>query len=116
MLTVSTDSMSTVQKKWQDVESVKSDLLFTVQDTEGHLYVGSLAAAADAYHVNIAGPVPASNMEHLSVVEIRELEDSVWKRFSGIADLGYSFTRPATALSLTLREISSTILNTIRVS
>ena len=93
MLTVKTDSMSTVEIKWQDVDIIKSDFLFTVEDFRGQLYVGSLQAAADARHVDIAGPLPASNLEHLSVVQIRELEGSIWRRFSGAADLGYSFTK-----------------------
>jgi hypothetical protein len=92
MLTVSTDSMSTVEIKWQDVESITSEFLFTVQDIQGQLYVGSLQAAAAARHVNVAGPLPASGLEHLSVVQIREFEDSMWKRLSGSADLCCSFS------------------------
>ena len=93
MLTVKTDSMSTVEIKWQDVESIQSPFLFTVQDTQGQLYVGSLQAAADVRHVNIVGPTPTNNLDHLRVVQIQELEGSIWKRFSGVADLGYSFTK-----------------------
>jgi hypothetical protein len=93
MLTVKTDSMSTVEIKWQDVESITSNFLFTVQDTQGQIYVGSLQAAADPRHMDVAGTLPASNLEYLSVVQIRELEESIWKRFSGAADLGYSFTK-----------------------
>jgi hypothetical protein len=53
--------------------------------------------------VNVAGPTPASNLEHLSVVQIRELEGSIWRRFSGAADLGYrerlrSYHRPQLVL------------------
>jgi hypothetical protein len=43
--------------------------------------------------VNVAGPRPAGNLEHLSVVQIKELEGSAWRRFSGATDLGYSFTK-----------------------
>jgi hypothetical protein len=93
MLAVKTDSMSTVEIKWPDVESITSEHLFTVQDTKGQLFVGSLQAAADPRHVSIAGPVPASDLEHLSVVEIKELEASMLKRFSGAVDLGYSFAK-----------------------
>jgi hypothetical protein len=93
MLTVKTDSMSTVEIKWQDIESVMSEHLFTVQDTQGQLFVGSLQAAAEPRSVNVAGPTPASNLQHLSVVEIKELEGSIWRRFSGAVDLGYSFAK-----------------------
>jgi hypothetical protein len=93
MLTVNTDSMSNVQIKWQDVERITSNLIFTLQDTRGQRYVGSLQAAADVRHVNIAGSRPASNLELLSIVEIQKLEASRWKRFSGAADLGYSYSK-----------------------
>jgi hypothetical protein len=93
MLTVKTDSMSTVEIKWPDVEKITSEHLFTVQDTKGQLFVGSLQAASDPRSMNVAGPVPASDLEHLSVVQIKELEGSILKRFSGAVDLGYSFTK-----------------------
>jgi len=93
MLTVKTDSMSTVEIKWPDVESIKSNFLFTIQDTYGQIYIGSLQAAADERHVNVEGPQPASNLEHLSIVKIEELEGSRWRRLSGSEDLSYSFTK-----------------------
>jgi hypothetical protein len=96
MLTVKTDSMSTVEIKWQDVDSVTSEHLFTVQDTSGQLFVGNLQPAADPKHVDISGPAPATNLAQLSVVQIQELEPSVLKRFSGSTDLGYSFAKAST--------------------
>jgi hypothetical protein len=93
MLTVNTDSMSTVQIKWQDVESITTKFLFTVQDVQGELYVGSLQATAEARHMSVTGSRPASNLENLSVVQMQELEASRWKRFSGSADLGSSFNK-----------------------
>jgi hypothetical protein len=93
MLSVKTDAMSTLEIKWQDVERITSNLIFTVQDTLGRRYVGSLQATPDAQHVNIAGPRPASNLDLLSIVEIQTLEVSRWKRFSGAADLSYSYSK-----------------------
>jgi hypothetical protein len=93
MLNVKTDSMSDVNIKWQDVERITSNYIFTVQDTRGRIYVGSLQPAADERHINIAGARPASNLEHLSIVSIQKLEASLWKRFSGSVDLGFSYTK-----------------------
>jgi len=93
MLTVKTDSMGTVDIKWQDVDRITTKYLFTVRDTRGQIYVGSLQTAADQGRVSIAGPKPADNLEHLSVVQIQELEGSQWRRFSGSADLGSSFSK-----------------------
>ncbi len=93
VLTVDTDSMGTVQIKWQDIRRITSKFLFTVQDTQGHLYVGTLQAAAEERRLNVVGSREASNLDHLSVVQIQELESSRLKRLSGSADLGYSFTK-----------------------
>jgi hypothetical protein len=92
MLTVKTDSMGTVDIKWPDVERITSKFLYTVKGTQGQLYVGTLQPAADG-HVDVEGPQPASNLEHLSVVEIEELGASRWRRFSGSVSTGSSFTK-----------------------
>jgi hypothetical protein len=93
MLTVKTDSMSTVEIKWQDVESITSKYLFTVEDTRGQIYVGTLQPAAEEGSVHVAGQQAATDLDHLSIVEIQELGGSRWQRFSGSADLGYTFTK-----------------------
>jgi hypothetical protein len=93
MLTVKTDSMGTVDIKWQDVEKVTSKFLFTVQDTQGTIYVGSLQPGPENRHVNISGAPDAGNLDHLSIVQIQELEGNLWKRFSGSVDLSYAFTK-----------------------
>jgi hypothetical protein len=93
ILTVNTDSMGTVQIKWPDVERITTKLLFAVQDSQGKRYVGSLEAAPNVRHMNVSGSRPASNLEHLSVVEMQEIEASRWKRFSASAELGSSFSK-----------------------
>ncbi|NWG75444.1 MAG: DUF481 domain-containing protein [Rubrivivax sp.] len=93
MLTVSTDSMGTVEIKWQDVERITSKYLFTVQDTEGNIYTGSLLAADEGRRVNVEGTRAASRLDHLAIVQIQELGGSRWRRFSGSASLGTSFTK-----------------------
>ena len=92
MLTAKTDSMSTVQIKWQDIERITSKFVFTVQDSGGRLYVGSLQDDTDQ-RMRVSGPKSIDNLDHASVVDIQPLEGSRWKRFSGSADLGTSFTR-----------------------
>jgi hypothetical protein len=93
MLTVKTDPMGTIQIKWPDVEMMTSKSYFTVEDASGQFYVGSLQAAADKGHVDVAGSRGASNLDNMSIVQIQEVERSRWKRFSGSADLGYSFSK-----------------------
>ncbi len=93
MLTVKTDSMGTVDIKWPDVDKITTKYLFTVQDTTGQIYVGSLRAATDNGRVKVEGPAPAENLEHLAVVQMQELGGSRWKRFSGSVDSGSSFSK-----------------------
>jgi hypothetical protein len=90
---VRTESVSTVEIRWQDVEIIRSTFLFTIQDTRGQIYIGSLQAATDERRVNVEGPQPASNLEHLSIVKIEELEGSRWRRLSGAVDSGFSFAK-----------------------
>jgi hypothetical protein len=93
MLTAKTDSMGTVQIKWQDIRQITSKVIFLVQDTQGLLYVGSLEPSAEEGQVKIAGPQPASTLDHLSIVDIREYYGSRWRRFSGAFDLGYNYSK-----------------------
>jgi hypothetical protein len=100
MLTVKTDSMSTVEIKWQDVDKIISKHLFTVQDAQGSIYVGNLQPAAEKQHVDVTGSRAASNLDHMSIVQIQELGSSRWRRFSGSADLAYSFTKASDIMQL----------------
>jgi hypothetical protein len=100
LLTVGTDSMGTISIKWQDVERITSKFFYTIQDTRGRVYVGTLKAAADARRVDLSGPREAENLDHMSIVTIQELEGSLWRRFSGTAELGYSFTKASNRTQL----------------
>ncbi len=93
MLALKTDSMGTVEIKWEDIERITSRFLFTVEDTRGQLYVGSLRAEAEPRTVDVVGPKPAADLNHLSVVGIREVEETLWQRFSGSVELGYTFAK-----------------------
>ena len=93
ILTVKTDSMSTVEIKWQDIGKITSNYLFTVQDDQGRIYVGGLQPAAEKQRVDITGSRAASNLDQMSIVQIQELGASRWTRFSGSAELGYTFTK-----------------------
>ena len=93
MLTLKTDSMSTLEIKWEDVERISSKFIFTVEDTRGNLYVGTLRAADQPRRVHVIGPKPANDLNHILIVGIRELEGSLWNRFSGAVEFGYTFTK-----------------------
>jgi hypothetical protein len=93
MLNVKTDSMGTLQIKWQDVERITSKFQFTVENTQGQIYIGSLQPAADKGHLDVVGSRGASNLDAISIVEIREVGSSRWRRLSGSVDLSYSYTK-----------------------
>ena len=93
ILTFKTDSMGTLEIKWEDVERITSKYLFTVEDTIGRHFVGSLQAAAEPRRVDVFGPKPAIGLNHIVIVGIREFEGSLWNRFSGAVELGYTFTK-----------------------
>jgi hypothetical protein len=92
-LTVKTDSAGTLEIKWGDVEGITSKYLFTIQDIQGRIYVGSLQPSADKQHTDVVGPQAASNLDNMSIVLIQELGRNRWMRFSGSADLSYAFTK-----------------------
>jgi hypothetical protein len=94
--------MSTIDIKWEDVKHVGSKFVFVVEDTEGRLYVGTLQPAAEAQRVDIVGRHPASNLDHLSVVEMSDLGSSLWNRFSGYIELGFTFTKASDRTQLNL--------------
>ncbi len=93
MLTAKTDSMGTVQIKWQDVDRITSSFVFKVRDSQGNIYIGSLQSLQEGKRIQIAGGEPAKELDHLEVVQMEALEGSLWKRFSGSVDLGYTFTK-----------------------
>jgi len=93
LLTFKTDSMSTVEIKWEDVEQITSDYFFTVEDAHGQIHVGSIQPGEDPRCLDVIGPLPAKNLNRLEVVGIREFERKLWQRFSGGIELGYTFTK-----------------------
>jgi hypothetical protein len=103
LLTVKTDSMSTIEIKWEDVDRIESNYFFTVEDTQGWIYVGSIKAADAPRFLDVIGPVPAHNLNHLAVVGIREFERNLWQRFSGGIELGYTFTKASERTQFNLR-------------
>jgi hypothetical protein len=93
MLTVKTDPMSTVDIKWQDVAGIESSYFFTVEDTQGNVYVGALRTVPEGWRIRIVGPYGITELDHMSIVQILGLEGRRWQRFSGSADLSYAFTK-----------------------
>jgi len=68
ILTVGTDStMDSVRIKWQDIKTVTSKFLFTLEDDQGRIYVGSLEPAGEVGRLTVVGPRPGNDLDHLSI-------------------------------------------------
>lgn len=93
LLTLKTDSMGTLEIKWEDIEQISSKFQFAVEDTLGQIYIGRIQVAAESKSIDIVGPRPARNLNHLLIVEIREARQNIWGRFSGAVELGYTFAK-----------------------
>ena len=102
LLTFKTDSMGTLEIKWGDIERISSKFQFAVEDTGGRIFVGTLQIAEGPRSINVVGRRPARNLNHISIVEIREARQDLWQRFSGAVGLGYTFTRASERRQFTL--------------
>lgn len=92
-LSLKTDSMSTVQIKWQDVDKITSKHLFAVELSNGRIFEGSLQPGSKEGTLDVVGTDTGRDLYHLWVVEIREVEKKLWQRFSGSVSLGYTYTK-----------------------
>ncbi|MEE8161496.1 MAG: DUF481 domain-containing protein [Acidobacteriota bacterium] len=106
-LSLSTDSMGTVQIKWPGVQSVTSQYVFEVEAETGLRVFGSLRPAVEE-RVEIVGEESGATLQLPSVVHMTPLESGFLGRLEGYLDLGFSFMRANRALQWTLgSEVSS---------
>lgn len=91
-LQVKTDDLGTVEIEWDKVSSVTAAAPFDVDDLPGNRYMGTLAPGPLAGQLLIAWKGHAETVDQLSVVRIRRLSTSFWKRLDGSLDLGASYT------------------------
>jgi uncharacterized protein DUF481 len=91
-LRLKTDDMGTLEIEWDKVRSVTASALFDVDDLHGGRYVGSLAPGAEAGKLTIVAADGDQAVDLLSLVRMRRLDKSLWKRLDGSIDLGASYT------------------------
>lgn len=92
-LSLSTDSMGTIEVKWPDVKRLTSEHGFVVEDSQGTLYYGLLSSDADGI-LQISDSVRGTHrVEMTSVVSIYPSSRTVWRRFDGWLDAGFSYTK-----------------------
>lgn len=92
-LSVSTDSMGTLDIKWPDVTHLSSRHGYIVEDSAGQRYYGSLSSDTDKV-LQITDMLRGTyRVAMTSVIAIHPSSRTLWRRFDGSLDAGYSFTK-----------------------
>ena len=92
-MSLSTDSMGTVQIEWEDVERVTSQWVFEVETETGLRTFGSLAPAAEPKTMEIIGEGSRNTLHQTSVVRLTQIETGFLARLEGYVDVGFNFAR-----------------------
>jgi hypothetical protein len=101
-LRLSTDDLGTVEIEWDKIASVEATAPFDVDDLAGRRYMGSLAPGPDPGRLLVSWGGRTESLELLSVVRIRRLSKSFWKRLDGSVDVGASYTSASSLFKLDL--------------
>jgi hypothetical protein len=92
-LSISTDSMGTLNVKWPDVTRVSSEHGYVVEDSDGQRYYGLLSSDTDKI-LQITDMIRGTHrVTMISVIAIYPSSRTLWRRFDGSLDVGYSFTK-----------------------
>lgn len=95
MLSVKTDSMSTVSIEWPDVVSVDSKQLFILEDLSGGRYYGALTTDAQNKQLNVVehGGEQSLQLHFLDVTRISPGEETFWSRMQGSFSVGFDYAK-----------------------
>jgi putative salt-induced outer membrane protein YdiY len=96
-LEAKTDDMGTLQIKWDKIERLRSEYLFDIELQSGRRFFGSIDYLEEENKFVIDQFGERTAVEHLGVVTITPVDESIWQRFNGSLDLGYGFTQAETA-------------------
>ena len=89
-LQLKTDDLGTVEIEWDKVVSVAAAAPFDVDDLHGSRYMGALVPGPVAGQVLIVWAGRTDTVELSTLVRMRRLEKSRWKRLDGSLDVGAS--------------------------
>jgi len=93
-LELETDYMGTVQIEWPDVVRVESPQDFMVEDTQGNLLYGSIAADPESGFIAVAGKDRVTRRVAMAhVARLSQSEDRVLDRVHGSFSLGFDYTK-----------------------
>lgn len=93
-LALDTDYMGTVQIEWPDVVRVESPQEFMVEDTQGNLLYGSIAADPESGFIAVAGRDRVTRrVEMARVARLSQSEERILDRVNGSFSLGFDYTK-----------------------
>lgn len=101
-ITFGTDIASDLSLKWNRIISITSDKQFEVENTEGTYFYGTLAPSTPPGKLAIVTASGTVTVEFLSVVRIRPIFQSFWRRFDGSLDVGFNYTQANDFVQFTL--------------
>ncbi|HKE95885.1 MAG TPA: hypothetical protein VKB34_16375, partial [Povalibacter sp.] len=94
MLSVKTDSMSTVSIEWPDVVSVDSKQSFILEDLAGGRYYGTLSTTPESGKLTIIeGEGQERQFNLLQINRISQGEPTFWSRLQGSFSLGFDYAK-----------------------
>lgn len=100
-LSVKTDSIGTVYVKWPDVVRLATTYGFVVEDSEGHRYYGALSSDTDRM-LQVADRTGMKTVPMISVISIYPSSLTIWHRFDGSLEAGYTYTKSSTRTQFNL--------------
>ncbi len=92
-LTISTDSMGTIDVEWADVAAIKSNFYFRIEASSGQRYFGALELREGTTVLRVISVGVIASVEMETAVEITPIEESFWEKMDGSLSVGFSYTR-----------------------
>jgi Protein of unknown function, DUF481 len=114
-LVYSTDSVGTINIEWEDIAKLSSPFFYRIEDHNGAVYYGSLAAPEEAGTLHLVQSDGTSALLAMAdMAGIMPIEQKFWKRFDGSISIGFSFTQASHATQLSAGvDVTYTTMNAI---
>jgi len=100
-LTYSTDDMGTLSVEWEKIVQIISRDYFQVETQVGLRYFGMLLAADEGFVV-VGDDLVRDSLAIARIVRIDPIKISVWDRFNGHLDVGFSYQQANKVIRISL--------------
>lgn len=92
-LSLSTDSMGTLTIEWGEIATIDSLFNYEMRLTDGQRFFGSVGPGSVPGSVNFVDVFGARDLDRLSIVELRPVDDSIASRTDIYLSANYAFTK-----------------------